>query len=45
LLVIGGLYIIVPLCILRRYMSERSWMSFFKVEDIIARVTGKPTVK
>ncbi len=40
LLVIGCLYVIVPLWILRRfYMSERVWMSFFKVEDLVARVT------
>jgi hypothetical protein len=43
LLVMGGLYVIVPLCILRRCMSERAWMSFFKVEDLVARVTRKPT--
>lgn len=44
LLVMGVLYVIVPLCILRRYyMSERAWMSFFKVEALVARVTGKPT--
>jgi len=45
LLVMGGLYVIVPLCILRRYMSERAWMSFFKVEDLVARVTRKPTTE
>lgn len=45
LLVMGGLYVIVPLCILRRYMSERAWMSFFKVEDLIARVTRKSTTE
>ena len=43
LLVMGGLYVIVPLCILRRCMSERAWMSFFKVGDLVARVTRKPT--
>jgi hypothetical protein len=43
LLVLGGLYVIVPLCILRRCMSERAWMSFFKVEELVARVTRKPT--
>jgi hypothetical protein len=43
LLVMGGLYVIVPVCILRRCMSERAWMSFFKVEDLVARVTRKPT--
>ena len=42
LLIMGGLYVIVPLCILRRCMSERAWMSFFKVEDLVARVTRKP---
>ena len=46
LLVIGALYLIVPLCILRRYyMSERAWMSFFKVDDLIARVTRKSTTE
>jgi hypothetical protein len=44
LLVMGGLYIIVPLYILRHhYLSERAWMSFFKVEELVARVTRKPT--
>ena len=43
LLVMGGLYVTVPLCILRRCMSERAWMSFFKVGDLVARVTRKPT--
>jgi hypothetical protein len=43
LLVMGGLYVIVPLCLLRRCMSERAWMSFFKVEDLVARVTRKST--
>jgi hypothetical protein len=42
LLVMGALYVIVPLCILRRYyMSERAWLKSFKVEDLIARVTRK----
>ena len=46
LLVIGALYLIVPLCILRRYyMSERAWMSFFKVDDLIARVTRKSSTE
>jgi len=46
LLVIGALYVIVPLCILRRYyMSERAWMSFFKVDDLIARVTRKSSTE
>ena len=45
LLVMGGLYVIVPLCILRRCMSERAWMSFFKVEDLVARVTRKSTTE
>jgi hypothetical protein len=40
----GCLYVIVPLWILRRfYMSERAWMSFFKVEDLVARVTRQAT--
>lgn len=45
LLVVGALYVIVPLCIFRRLMSERAWMSFFKVQDLIARVTGKSTTE
>lgn len=45
LLVMGGLCVIVPLCIIRRSMSERAWMSFFKVEDLVARVTHKPTTR
>ena len=44
LLAMGALYVIVPLCILRRYyVSERAWMSFFKVDDLVARITRKPT--
>ncbi len=46
LLALGVLYVIVPLCILRRhYLSERAWMRFFKVDDLIARVTGTTTTK
>jgi hypothetical protein len=41
LLVLGALYLIVPLIILSRCMSERSWMRSFKVDELIARVTGK----
>ncbi len=42
LLVIGALYVIVPLWILRRWMSERAWMSFFNIDDLVARFTRKP---
>ena len=42
LLVLGALYMIVPLYVLRRCMSERAWMSFFKVDDLVARVADKP---
>jgi hypothetical protein len=43
LLVLGALYVIVPLFVLRRCMSERAWMSFFKVDDLVARFTRKST--
>jgi hypothetical protein len=43
LLVLGALYVIVPLLVLRRFMSERAWMSFFKVDDLVARFTRKST--
>ena len=44
LLGMGALYVIVPLCILRRnYMNERAWMSVFKVENLVARVTRTTT--
>lgn len=43
LLVLGALYLIVPLYVLGRVMSERAWMSFFKVDALVARVTGKRT--
>jgi hypothetical protein len=42
LLVMGALYVIVPLYIVRRFMSERAWVRFFKIEGLIDRVTDKP---
>jgi|WetSurMetagenome_2_1015567.scaffolds.fasta_scaffold14245_3 hypothetical protein len=42
LLVMGALYVIAPLYIVHRFLSERAWMRIFKVDDIIDRATGKP---
>jgi hypothetical protein len=42
LLILGGIYLIVPLWAYRRSMSARVWMGLFKADDIVARVTGKP---
>ncbi len=39
LIVTGALYVIVPLIILSRGMTEREWMRFFKVDDLVAHVT------
>ncbi len=42
LLAVGALYLAVCLCILRRCMSERAWMRFFKVDELVAKVTERP---
>jgi hypothetical protein len=44
-LVLGALYVIAPLCIFRHFMTERAWMTMFKTDELIARVTRKPPVE
>lgn len=42
LLVLGALYVIVPVCIFRHFLSESEWMKMFKADELVARVTQKP---
>jgi len=41
LLVLGILYILVPLLIIRRLCAEKTWMQFFKADKLVAQVTKK----
>lgn len=41
LLALGGLYVIVILLIVGRFLSERSWMKLFKADKIVAGLTQK----
>lgn len=42
LLVIGALYVIVPLLLIQRVMSEPAWMRMFKADEVISNATQKP---
>ncbi len=42
LLALGAVYLIVSLLALRRCLSERAWMRFFKVDELVAKVTERP---
>jgi hypothetical protein len=41
LLVLGMLYTLVPLLIIRRLCSEKTWMQFFKADKLVEQVTKK----
>ena len=41
LLVLGILYTIVPLFIIRRLCAEKNWMRFFKADKLVEQVTKK----
>jgi len=41
LLVLGALYTLVPLFIIRRLCAEKTWMRFFKADKLVEQVTKK----
>ena len=41
LLVLGILYTLVPLFIIRRLCAEKTWMQFFKADKLVEQVTKK----
>ena len=41
LLVLGTLYTLVPLFIIRRLCAEKNWMRFFKADKLVEQVTKK----
>ena len=41
LLVLGTIYTIVPLFIIRRLCAEKTWMRFFKADKLVGQVTKK----
>lgn len=41
LLILGAIYTIVPLFIIRRLCSEKTWMRFFKADKLVEQVTKK----
>ncbi len=41
MLVLGLIYILVPLLIIRRLCAEKTWMQFFKADKIVEQVTKK----
>lgn len=41
LLVLGILYTIVPLLTIRRLCAEKTWMQFFKADQLVEQVTKK----
>jgi membrane protein YdbS with pleckstrin-like domain len=38
-LILGILYTLVPLFIIRRLCAEKTWMQFFKADKLVAQVT------
>ena len=40
-LVLGALYTLVPLFIIRRLCAEKTWMQFFKADKLVEQVTKK----
>ena len=41
LLILGALYTLVPLFIIRRLCAEKTWMQFFKADKLVEQVTKK----
>ena len=41
LLVLGTLYTLVPLFIIRRLCAEKTWMQFFKADTLVEQMTKK----
>lgn len=41
-LLLGLLYTLVPLFIIRRLCAEKTWMQFFKADTLVEQVTKKP---
>ena len=39
LLILGALYTLVPLFIIRRLCAEKTWMRFFKADKLVEQVT------
>ena len=41
LLILGTLYTLVPLFIIRRLCAEKTWMQFFRADKLVEQVTKK----
>ena len=41
LLILGALYTLVPLFIIRRLCAEKNWMQFFRADKLVEQVTKK----